>query len=147
MASLASSLGFYPGAHLVPAHQVSHPRSIDYSWSDVHLAPFRVHGFLALRAPDRSPRYNIEHFVDRRRRMDWQRSYSPTVESLSLNILLIYTSLGLGKSSIELYRPARGRGISLVQAFVQDCLCSMPREGGHIPLESLDTWWAEHGSV
>lgn len=147
MGGLASSQGIFASrSPVVVTHQLKEVRRrTNFAWSDIHLAPFEVHGFIALRAPDRSPHFNLPDQVrERRLRMNWHKSYSQPVECLSLTVLLVFSSLNRPMSAIELYRPARGRGISIVQAFGHDCLCSMPREGGCIPLDSLEIWWNEY---
>ena len=130
------------------SHKLQHTFDTEYTWTNVHLAPFEVHGLIAIRAPDRRPRFNIpQRFMLRQRGgMDWHKRYTKRVESLSLNVLLSYSSLKQPLSSIALYRSARGREVSIVQAFAQDCLCSMAQQGAWIPLEALDTWWEEYAA-
>jgi len=133
----------------VVSHHIHSCNADDYTWSDVHLAPFELHGLIALRAPDKSAHFNVYPRLNQTARcaMNWQKTYSPSVEALALNVLLIYSSLHTPTTTIALYRPAVGRGVSIVRAFGEDCLCSMPRDGGCIPLEALESWWAEYVRV
>lgn len=150
MASLSSAQVVRMGAiePTIITHRLRVTRSDDYAWTDVHLAPFAVYGLIALRAPDLTPRFNLS----RRRAkpsalhtwMNWHRSYCAPVERLSLTVLHAYVSLSDPDSTIDLFKPARQRRISVVRAFGEDCLCSMPKEGGCIPLEALRSWWQEY---
>ena len=114
-------------------------KSWELTWDNLELARFETFGVIARRGPDDIACFNIAQSVwlYPRVRMDWSSRRSRGCETFAVNVL----ARCVGGPKVQTYAGvAAQKAIDYAPLFMEECLLTMPHDGGCIPLEYLAAW-------
>ena len=108
--------------------------SYSYQWDSADKPTIYQLGVLARRDPAGQPIFNfVQISAEAEPAMDWESDYTPATAALALTIIVLL----LERAGVS---QPRHRVRAIARDFAELFLCSMPPDGGCIPIEVMDHW-------